>query len=134
MLKAIQHLAASKADAVIVGSAALWLLGIQGREPKDLDIVVQSLSDIEGHITAYETDSPFSLSGKRAFSILPDGLKIDIFVECYLPAYTVQDGVKIETPAAMLSYYRELLPRAREHWHQGIKEKIKILSSWMEKI
>lgn len=124
----------NKADAVIVGSSALYLQGLTNKIPNDIDIITTSMKGLPEGVVEYETDSGFSFSGKRAFCIVEDSFKIDIFVEDKLPYYVEIDGLKIQTVASMLNYYQSILPRVKEYWLPEINNKIKLLSSWMEKI
>ena len=124
----------NKADAVIVGSSALYLQGLTKKIPNDIDIITTSIKGLPEGVVEYETDSGFSFSGKRAFYIVDDSFKIDIFVEDKLPDYIEIDGLKIQTVASMLSYYQSILPRVKDYWLPEINNKIKLLSSWMEKI
>ena len=129
VLQAAQTLMGLKEEAVVVGSTALWLRGMSAAEPNDLDIVVRSLDGIPGDLTAYETDSPFSVSGKKACGFLERGVKIDIFVEDRIPDFEIIRGIRIQTVASMLRYYQELLPRAKDHWKNGILKKINTLQN-----
>lgn len=124
----------NKSDAVIVGSSALYLQGLISKEPKDIDIISTSIDGLPEGTVEYTTDSGFSFSGKRAFCIVDGSFKIDIFVEDKLPDYIEIDGLKIQTVASMLSYYQSILPRVKDYWLPEINNKIKLLSSWMEKI
>ena len=123
-----------KADAVIVGSSALYLQGISKKIPNDIDIITTSIKGLPDGVIEYETDSGFSFSGKRAFCIVENRFKIDIFVEDKLPEYIEVNGLKIQTVASMFNYYRSILPRVKDYWLPEINNKIKLLSSWMEKI
>ena len=123
-----------KADAVIVGSSALYLQGISKKMPNDIDIITTSIKGLPDGVIEYETDSGFSFSGKRAVCIVDDSFKIDIFVEDNLPDYIEIDGLKIQTVASMFNYYQSILPRVKDYWLPEINNKIKLLSSWMEKI
>lgn len=123
-----------KADAVIVGSSALYLQGLIKKIPNDIDIITTSIKGLPNGVVEYETDSGFSFSGKRAFCIVENRFKIDIFVEDKLPEYIEVNGLKIQTVASMLKYYESILPRVKEYWLPEINNKIKLLSSWMEKI
>ena len=123
-----------KADAVIVGSSALYLQGISKKMPNDIDIITTSIKGLPDGVIEYETDSGFSFSGKRAFCIVDDSFKIDIFVEDKLPEYIEVNGLKIQTVVSMLKYYESILPRVKKYWLPEINNKIKLLSSWMEKI
>lgn len=123
-----------KADAVIVGSSALYLQGISKKIPNDIDIITTSIKGLPDGVIEYETDSGFSFSGKRAVCIVDDSFKIDIFVEDNLPDYIEIDGLKIQTVASMFNYYQSILPRVKDYWLPEINNKIKLLSSWMEKI
>lgn len=129
IVRAAHHLMRQNGESIVVGSTALWLRGMTAAEPNDLDIVVRSLDGIPGDLTAYETDSPFSISGKRAFSLLPDGVKMDIFVEDRIPDFEIIKGIRIQTVASMLRHYQELLPRAKDHWKNGILKKINTLQN-----
>lgn len=124
----------NKADAVIVGSSALYLQGIIKKMPNDIDIITTSIKGLPEGVIEYETDSGFSFSGKRAFCIVENRFKIDIFVEDKLPEYIEVNGLKIQTVVSMLKYYESILPRVKEYWLPEINNKIKLLSSWMEKI
>ena len=123
-----------KADAVIVGSSALYLQGLSKKMPNDIDIITTSIKGLPDGVIEYETDSGFSFSGKRAFCIVDDRFKIDIFVEDKLPEYIEVNGLKIQTVVSMLNYYESILPRVKDYWLPEINNKIKLLSSWMEKI
>ena len=123
-----------KADAVIVGSSALYLQGLIKKIPNDIDIITTSIKGLPEGVVEYETDSGFSFSGKRAFCIVENSFKIDIFVEDNLPEYVELNGLKIQTVASMLKYYESILPRVKDYWLPEINNKIKLLSSWMEKI
>lgn len=125
---------ANKADAVIVGSSALYLQGLTKKIPNDIDIITTSIKELPDGVIEYETDSGFSFSGKRAFCIVDDSFKIDVFVEAKLPEYIEVNGLKIQTVASMLNYYQSILPRVKDYWLPEINNKIKLLSSWMEKI
>ena len=124
----------NKADAVIVGSSALYLQGLTKKIPNDIDIITTSIKGLPEGVVEYETDSGFSFSGKRAFCIVENRFKIDIFVEDKLPDYIEIDGLKIQTVASMFNYYQSILPRVKDYWLPEINNKIKLLSSWMEKI
>ena len=124
----------NKADAVIVGSSALFLQGLISKEPNDIDIITTSIEGLPEGMVEYETDSGFSFSGKRAFCIVENRFKIDIFVEDKLPEYIEVNGLKIQTVVSMLKYYESILPRVKDYWLPEINNKIKLLSSWMEKI
>lgn len=124
----------NKADAVIVGSSALYLQGLTKKIPNDIDIITTSIKGLPEGVVEYETDSGFSFSGKRAFYIVENRFKIDIFVEDKLPEYIEVNGLKIQTVVSMLKYYESILPRVKEYWLPEINNKIKLLSSWMEKI
>ena len=123
-----------KADAVIVGSSALYLQGLTKKMPNDIDIITTSIKGLPEGVVEYETDSGFSFSGKRAFCIVENIFKIDIFVEDNLPEYVELNGLKIQTVSSMLKYYESILPRVKDYWLPEINNKIKLLSSWMEKI
>ena len=118
----------NKADAVIVGSSALYLHGISKKMPNDIDIITTSMKGLPEGVVEYETDSGFSFSGKRAFCIVENRFKIDIFVEDKLPEYIEVNGLKIQTVASMLSYYQSILPRVKDYWLPEINNKIKLLS------
>ena len=124
----------NKADAVIVGSSALYLQGLTNKIPNDIDIVTTSLNNLPKGVIEYDTDSGFSFSGKRAFLIINNSYKIDIFIEDKLPEYIEVNGLKIQTVVSMLKYYESILPRVKDYWLPEINNKIKLLSSWMEKI
>ena len=102
--------------------------------PNDIDIITTSIKGLPDGVIEYGTDSGFSFSGKRAFCIVEDSFKIDIFVEDKLPHYVEIGGLKIQTVASMLKYYESILPRVKDYWLPEINIKIKLLSSWMEKI
>ena len=123
-----------KKDAVIVGSAALYLQGLVDVKPNDIDIITTSIKGLPEGVVEYETDSGFSFSGKRAFLIINNSYKIDIFIEDKLPEYVEINGLKVETVKAMLEHYLSILPRVKDYWLPEINNKIKLLSSWMEKI
>lgn len=124
----------NKSDAIIVGSSALYLQGIIKKMPNDIDIITTSVDGLPDGTVEYTTDSGFSFSGKRAFCIVEDSFKIDIFVEDNLPEYMELNGLKIQTVASMIKYYESILPRVKDYWLPEINYKIKLLSSWMEKI
>ena len=123
----------NKADAVIVGSSALYLQGLTKKIPNDIDIITTSIKGLPEGVVEYETDSGFSFSGKRAFCIEENRFKIDIFEEDKLPEYIEVNGLKIQTVVSMLKYYESILPRVKEYWLPEINNKIKLLSSWMDK-
>ena len=123
----------NKADAVIVGSSALYLQGLTKKIPNDIDIITTSIKGLPEGVVEYETDSGFSFSGKRAFCIVENRFKIDIFEEDKLPEYIEVNGLKIQTVVSMLKYYESILPRVKEYWLPEINNKIKLLSSWMDK-
>ena len=119
-----------KKDLVYVGSFALYQMGLV-QSYRDIDIVVVDLIGLEGCI-AYDSDSGFSSIGKRAF-IKSDPV-IDIFIENELPDFIEINGLKCQTLASMLKHYTEILPNVKTFWHKKIDNKIKNISSWMEKI
>lgn len=112
-----------KEDLVFVGGVAMVMHG-KKKTFNDIDVVVKNLEGIPDPIT-YETDSPFSLSGKRAFSL--GKVKIDIFIEEELPEFEIIDGLKIETKKAMREYYEWIYPKVKDHWKPGIEHNLKLL-------
>lgn len=124
----------NKKDFVVVGSVALVLLGLQKEDPKDIDIVVNDLSGIEGNVKEYTTDSKFSNTGRRAYILDEVNPKVDIFIEESLPDSIMIKGIRTTTRKAMLEYYSKLLPIAGDIWKDYILNKIKILELWPEKI
>lgn len=119
---------AIKPDFVVVGSTALCLHGLHVSNPRDIDVVTNTLEGFTGSIHTYFTNSKHSQSGKRAH-ILVDGVgKIDIFVENYMPAYEIIGGIRVATVPAIRFYYVNLLPVVAEHWKTGILDILKILS------
>ncbi|PIF44302.1 hypothetical protein CLU96_1243 [Chryseobacterium sp. 52] len=123
MLNEILKKLSEKENLVFVGSVSLMLQGFDV-EPKDIDIVVTDLNNLENY-TEYETDSKFSFSGKRAY-ILGE-ICIDIFIEDELPEYTTINGLKCETIFCMKRYYYIILPLVDSYWQNVIKSKLKIL-------
>lgn len=97
MIELIKKIAASKEDVVFVGSLCLWHLGLI-IDPKDIDIVVNSLDGLEefGEIKIWNTKSPMSVSKKRAH-IKREDYDIDIFIEETLPEHTMISGIKFQT-------------------------------------
>ena len=122
-----------KEDFVVVGSMAKHLHAISDRLPNDLDIVVHDFTGLEG-VISYITPSPFSGSGKRGYILSESMVKIDIFVEYFLPKYQIINGIRVVDPVPMLEYYENLLPKVAEHWKKGILNRINILRLWQTKI
>lgn len=125
---------AVKEDFVVVGSVALYVMGLQNEIPKDIDIVVNNLTGVYGDLKTYVTDSNFSKSGQRAYIHDEVNPKIDIFIEKCLPEYEIIKDIRVQTTDSMLNYYTELLPVVAEVWKDHVLNKIKILTSWQEKI
>ena len=122
-----------KEDFIVVGSMAKHLHALSDNMPNDLDIVVQDFTGLEG-VISYITPSPFSGSGKRGY-ILPESMvKIDIFVEYFLPKYQIANGIRVVDPVSMLEYYENLMPKVAEHWKKGILNNINLLRLWQTKI
>lgn len=125
-----RKITAIKEDFVVVGSTALYIQGRHIIAPNDLDIVVCNVSDLgyEKDLHHYKTDSPYSVSGKRA-CILQNGITIiDIFVEDYLPEYEIIKGIRIETLSGMRLYYENLLKKVAEPGRGKILDKLNALN------
>jgi hypothetical protein len=97
MIELIKKLSEAKEDVVFVGSVSLWNSNLV-TDPNDIDIVVNSLDGLEvfGNIETWESKSPMSISGKRA-CIRREDYNIDIFIEDFLPEFTVENGIKFQT-------------------------------------
>lgn len=121
---------AEKPDFVVVGSTALYIQGLHIKAPNDLDIVVCNTDGLgfEKDLIHYNTDSKYSLSGKRA-CIMQDGITIiDIFVEYSLPEFEILNGIRIETLEAMQLYYENLLKKVAEPGRGKIIDKLNALN------
>jgi len=97
MIELINKISEAKDDVVFVGSVSLWNSNLV-TDPNDIDIVVNSLDGLEvfGNIETWESKSPMSISGKRA-CIRREDYNIDIFIEDFLPEFTVENGIKFQT-------------------------------------
>jgi hypothetical protein len=95
--KLVKEIASSKKDVVFIGSVSLWHLNLV-TNPHDIDIVVNSLDGLEvfGNIESWESNSPMSISKKRA-CIKREDYTIDIFIEETLPEYNVENNIKFQT-------------------------------------
>lgn len=84
-------------DVVFVGGVTLFNSKLVDKVT-DIDMVVRDIKGLEvfGEIITWNTQSPMSLSGKRAY-IKRDDYSLDIFVEPILPPYIVNDGVNYQT-------------------------------------
>lgn len=128
IIETAKRLTEIKNNLVVVGSTALLIRGLIERAPKDLDIVVDDLSGLEGYsITPYVTRSVFSPSGNRAFiSAEQTGFIFDIFVESVPPESEIINGVRVVTIEAALRYYRSILSVVDEPFKENIKNLINI--------
>ena len=93
ILKSISEV---KNDVIFVGTLAYNYHKVTDKKIKDIDIVVNNLDGLEqlNRIRrTWETDSPYSVSGKRAGMRL-SGYTIDIFIQEKLPEYVTDDGLK----------------------------------------
>lgn len=97
MIELIKKISEAKEDIVFVGSVSLWNSNLI-TSPHDIDIVVNDLDGLEifGKIDTWESKSPMSISGKRA-CIKREDYTIDIFIEDFLPEFTIKDGIKFQT-------------------------------------
>jgi hypothetical protein len=97
MIKLIKKISEAKEDVVFVGSVSLWNSNLISH-PHDIDIVVNNIDGLEtfGKIETWESKSPMSISGKRA-CIKREDYTIDIFIEDFLPEFTIKDGIKFQT-------------------------------------
>jgi hypothetical protein len=97
MIELIKDIATTKKDVVFIGSLALWNLNLI-TDPHDIDIVVKNLDGLEkfGKIETWDSVSPMSISGKRA-CIKREDYTIDIFIQDFLPEFTIKDEIKFQT-------------------------------------
>ena len=109
MKNLIKRISKLKDDVVFVGGVSMVHHKIK-ETAKDIDIIVNNLEGLEilGDITEFQTKSPMSKSGKRAYTYV-DGIQIDIFIEDNLPEYEEYDGVKYATMEDFIKYYQQLI-------------------------
>jgi hypothetical protein len=83
-------------EVVFVGSVTLWNSKLIDNV-SDIDMVVRNLDGLEvfGEVITWDTESPMSLSGKRAY-IERDDYNLDIFIEPILPPYFVIAGLNFQ--------------------------------------
>lgn len=108
LIKVISKL---KNDVVFVGGVAFVHHGIK-ETAKDIDIVVNNLDGLYelGEIKEFQTKSPMSKSGNRAYTYVDD-IQIDIFIEDKLPEYDKVDDVKYESIESLIKFYKTLVDR-----------------------
>lgn len=128
----IEQLYVITSELVIVGGTAQVYFG-KKETAKDIDIVVQDFHRdffTMGKVDFWETKSPLSSTGKRAF-IKRGDFNIDIFIEHKLPLFAFDEGVKYETIASMLTYYETIYPLydSKRNWKQKrqIKDKYALI-------
>ena len=111
----IKEIANIKDDIVFTGSVSFNFHLKSDKKIKDIDIVVNDLNGLEklGELKEWETHSPLSYSGKRAF-IKRNDFDIDIFIEETLPEYILIDGIKYETIDAKAKHYKNVIESTRD--------------------
>jgi hypothetical protein len=112
-----------KEDLVIVGGAAMKLNGMD-HNPKDIDVVVNSLDGLDffGEVIEFDTDFVGSVSGKRAYIKRFDYM-IDIFIEDTLPDFITDLRIKYQTLDSMLTHFKDILSKTDGKTHEIIKKK-----------
>ena len=97
MFELINKIQAVNKKIVFVGGLSEVANGLKTKT-KDIDIVVNNIKGLEvfGIIELFETKSPISKTGKRAF-IKRNDYDIDIFIEKDEIDYFIKDGIKYQT-------------------------------------
>jgi len=105
----IKRISKLKKDVVFVGGVSFVHHGIK-ETAKDIDIVVNDLDGLYGlgEIKEFQTKSPMSKSGNRAYMYVDD-IQIDIFIEDELPEYDKVDNVKYESIESLIKFYEHLI-------------------------
>ena len=100
----------TKEDVVFVGSISLDYHIKLNREPKDIDITVTNLDGLSvfGKVEKFDTNSPFSILGKRAI-IKREDYNIDVFIEKELPEFVINNNIKYETLNNKIAHYNRVI-------------------------
>lgn len=109
MKNLIKRISKLKKDVVFVGGVSFVHHGIK-ETAKDIDIVVNNLEGLYelGEIKEFQTKSPMSKSGNRAYTYVDD-IQVDIFIEDELPEYVEVDGIKYKSIESMIKFYEHLI-------------------------
>ena len=128
-MRLVKEIANLKDDVVFVGSSSLRHL-IPTMPVKDIDIVVTSLDGLNvlGEIETWESNSPMSISGKRA-CIKREDYTIDIFINDFLPEFIIKDGIKFQTLDNLKSFLDLVINSSEGYLKNKMIEKKRILSS-----
>lgn len=111
-----------KNDVVFVGTLAYNFHKVTDKKIKDIDIVVNNLDGLNNLSQirrTWDTDSPYSISGKRAGMRL-SGYTIDIFIQEKLPEYITDDNLKYVNVSDIKKYCNFVLthPKINEYPHR----------------
>ena len=130
----IKRISKLKRDIVFVGGVSFVHHGIK-EVAKDIDIVVNNLDGLYelGEIKEFQTKSPMSKSGYRAYTYVND-IQIDIFIEDKLPEYNEVDGVKYESIESMIKFYEKLINESDGFEKNRNELKLKLVINKMNKI
>ena len=130
----IKRISKLKKDVVFVGGVSFVHHGIK-ETSKDIDIVVNNLEGLYGlgEIKEFQTKSPMSKSGNRAYTYVGD-IQVDIFIEDELPEYVEYNGVKYETIESLINFYKQLIIKTDGFEKNRNELKLELVINKMNKI
>ncbi len=108
-------------DVVFVGGIAEMMQGKRDIAT-DIDICVLNLDglDVFGELQEWNTESPVSISGKRA-GLVNKNMILDIFIEEELPEYVEISGLRFETLESLINRYEKVISKLNNPLEQTFK-------------
>lgn len=122
--KLLAQIQEANKDVVFVGGIAEMMQG-KRESATDIDICVLNIDGLEvfGQIKEWITESPVSISGKRA-GIENQNLILDIFIEDELPEYIEILGLRFETLESLEKRYEYVISELNDPLQQVFKERL----------
>jgi len=122
--KLLAQIQEANKDTVFVGGISEMMQG-KRESATDIDICVLNTNglDVFGELKEWITESPVSISGKRA-GIENPNLILDIFIEDELPEYVEILGLRFATLEALETRYVKVISELNDPTQQKFKERL----------